>query len=87
MVSNPRMSKYKSGSKAYQRAESFNKVYTKLIRTLHQVLNGHPEALIDSIGIMYSVNLQLKNLVQTPIDDNGDPEEGPNAGPTFDFTP
>lgn len=51
------------------------------------MLNGHPEALIDSIGIMYSVNLQLKNLVQTPIDDNGDPEEGPNAGPTFDFTP
>ena len=87
MISNPRMSNYKDGSKAYNQAQIFNKVYTKLMKSLHNVFNGHPEALNDTIGLMYSVHFHLKKLVSTPIDDNGDPYVGPNAGPTFDFTP
>jgi len=86
MISNPRMSKYKPGSNAYRQAERFNKVYTKLLKSLDNVFNGHPEKLKDALGLMYSVNLHLKNLVRTPIEDNGDPDVGPNAGPTFDFT-
>ena len=87
MVSNPQMSNYKKGSKAYNQAQLFNKVFTKLVKSLHNVFNGHPETLNDTIGLMYSVHLHLKNLVRMPIDDNGDPYVGPNAGPTFDFTP
>lgn len=87
MVPNPRMSKYTAGSTAYRRAERFNQVYTKLLKSLEDVFNGHPDSLKDALGLMYSVDLHLQNLVGTPIDDNGDPDVGPNAGPPFDFTP
>ena len=87
MVTNPHMSKYTPGSTAYRKAERFNKVYTKLLKSLENVFNGHPDSLNDALGLMYSVDLHLRNLVRTPVDDNGDPEVGPNAGPTFDFTP
>lgn len=87
MVSNPRMSKYKKGSNAYRQAEMFNMVYTKLPKSLENVFNGRPETLKDALGLMFSVDLHLRNLLATPIDDNGDPDVGPNAGPTFDFTP
>ena len=87
MVSNPQMSKYRNGSKAYKKAQTFNEVYTKLMRSLHNLFNGHPETLDDAMGLMYSVDFHLKKLVSTPIDDNGDPYVGPNAGPTFDFAP
>lgn len=87
MISNPRMEKYVEGSKAYRQAVRFNKIYTKLLKSLENVFNGHPETLDDALGLMYSVDLHLTNLLRTPIYDNGDPYIGPNAGPTFDFTP
>lgn len=87
MIPNPVMNKYKPGSKAYLQAERFNKVYTKLLKSLHNVFNGQPDTLKDALGIMYSVDLHLKKLVHTPIADDGDPDVGPNAGPTFDFMP
>ena len=87
MTSNPRMSKYKPGSNAYRQAERFNKVYTKMLKSLENVFNGRPETLRDALGLMYSVSLHLKKLVRMPIDDDGDPDVGPNAGPTFEFKP
>lgn len=81
------MSKYKIGSNAYRQAEMFNMVYTKLLKSLENVFNGRPETLKDALGLMFSVDLHLRNLLTTPIDDDGDPDVGPNAGPTFDFTP
>ena len=87
MVSNPSMSKYTPGSKAYRQSERFNKVYTKLLKSLDDVFNGKPDSLKDALGLMYSVELHLKKLLRTPVDENGDPDVGPNAGPTFDFTP
>ena len=87
MVSNPRMSKYVEGSKAHRQAERFNMIYTKLLKSLENVFNGRPDTLKDALGLMYSVDLHLRNVVRTPVDDNGDPDVGPNAGPTFDFIP
>ena len=87
MVSNPRMSKYEEGSKAHRQAERFNMIYTKLLKSLENVFNGRPDTLKDALGLMYSVDLHLRNLVRTPVDENGDPDVGPNAGPTFDFIP
>lgn len=87
MIPNPRLSDYTPGSKAYRQAVLFNKAYTKLLKSLDVTFNGHPEALEDAIGLMYAVELHLKYLLETPVDDNGDPDIGPNAGPTFDFTP
>ena len=86
MVSDPQMSKYTPGSKAYRKAEILNKVYTRMLKSLEDVFNGHPDSMNDALSLMYSVDFHLKELLRTPIDDNGDPDVGPNAGPTFDFT-
>ena len=87
MIPNPRMTKYVKGSMAYRQAVRFNKVYTKLLKSLENVFNGRPDTLGDALGLMYSVDLHLTKLLRTPVEDNGDPYIGPNAGPTFDFTP
>lgn len=87
MIKDPKMSMYKPGSRAHFHAMLFNKAYTRLLRSLEKAFNGNPNQIIDAIGMMFSVELHLKNLIRTPIDDNGNPEIGPNAGPTFEFTP
>lgn len=87
MVPNPNMSKYKKGTKAYLMANKFNMVYTRMLKSLEHVFNGHPDSLNDALGLMYSLKLHLKKLIRTPIDPDGDPDVGPNAGPTFEFTP
>lgn len=81
------MARYIPGSKAHRQAQRFNRVYTKLLKSLDNVFNGQPDTLKDALGLMFSVDLHLKKLVHTPIADDGDPEVGPNAAPTFDFTP
>ena len=81
------MARYGPDSKAHRQAKRFNQVYTKLLKSLDNVFNGQPDTLKDALGLMYSVDLHLKKLVHTPIADDGDPEVGPNAAPTFDFTP
>ena len=53
---------------------------------MDKVFYGHPDTVRDAIGCMYSVDIHLKRLVKTPIEDKGDPLVGPNAGPTFEFT-
>ena len=79
---------FRTGSKAFIQAKLFNKVYTKLLKTLEVTFNGKPDEIGNALGLMFSVELHLKNLVRIPIDDvNGNPEVGPNAGPTFTFTP
>ena len=88
MVRNPRMDMYAPGSRAHFQAEIFNEVYTKLLKALQVAFNGNPKEIENALGLMFSVELHLRNLVRTPIDDvNGNPEVGPNAGPTFTFTP
>ena len=88
MVQDPKMSMYAPGSRAQYQAVMFNKVYTRLLRALEVAFNGKPKELGNALGLMFSVELHLNNLVRTPIDDvNGNPEVGPNAGPTFTFTP
>ena len=88
MVQDPKMSMYAPGSRAHSKAVLFNKVYTRLLRALEITFNGNPSDIQKDISLMFSVELHLRNLVRTPIDDvNGNPEVGPNAGPTFTFTP
>ena len=37
----------------------------------------------DTFGLMKSLIVYGNRVVQTPIDDDGDPNIGPNAGPTY----
>ena len=87
MVNNPRYVKYAKGSRADVLNKEFNRIYTNLLRSLEVVFNGHPEKFDDALGLMFSVDRHLKMLVQTPLEEQGDPTVGPNAGPTFEFMP
>ncbi|XP_019648076.1 PREDICTED: uncharacterized protein LOC109488316 isoform X2 [Branchiostoma belcheri] len=86
-ISNPRTKSYPPGSQARKYSDNFNMVYTGLLQCLHEAYNGAPQKLkCDCMGMMSSLTAWGKRLVQTPIDPNGDPEIGPNAAPTFEFT-
>lgn len=87
MVNNPRLIKYPPGSRADVLNKEFNRLYTNLLRSLHVTFNGHPDKFVDALGLMFSIDRHLKRLVQTPLEKNGDPYVGPNAGPTFEFMP
>lgn len=87
MVNNPRLVKYTKGSRADVLNKEFNRLYTNLLRSLEVIFNGHPEKFVDALGLMFSVDRHLKMLVQTPLEEYGDPTVGPNAGPTFEFMP
>lgn len=87
MVSNPRLIKFTPGSRADVQNREFNRLYTNLLRSLEVTFNGRPEKFGDALGLMFSIDRHLKRLVRTPLEENGDPTVGPNAGPTFDFMP
>ncbi|XP_028390804.1 uncharacterized protein LOC114515704 [Dendronephthya gigantea] len=83
VVKNPRMSKYKPNSQAYKNAEAFNHIYNTLLETMQSVFDGNVDRFDDTFGLMKSLIVYGNRVVQTPIDENGDPNEGPNAGPTY----
>ena len=63
----------------------FNRTYCRLLRVLHNAFNGEHSQLGTAVGLMFSLKLQAIQLVQLPIDPQGDPDVGPNAGPTFEY--
>ncbi|CAB4033861.1 Hypothetical predicted protein [Paramuricea clavata] len=77
------MSKYKPDSQAYKNAQAFNDVYRKLLETLQSVFDGNVDRFDDAFGLMKSLIVYGMRVVQTPIEDGGDPNIGPNAGPTY----
>jgi len=87
MVNNPRLRKFVPGSQADVLNREFNRLYTNLLRSLDVAFNGHPEKFGDAVGLMFSIDRHLKRLVRTPLEQDGDPTVGPNAGPTFEFIP
>ena len=77
------MSKYRVGSKAYTVAKTFNEEYSKLLHALQTVFDGNINRFGDVIGLMKTLIVYGNRVVSTPIEDNGDPVIGPNAGPTY----
>ena len=51
------------------------------------MFNGHADQIQAAIGLMVPLFNELQELVQIPIDIQGDQYVGPNVGPTYDFTP
>ena len=87
MVANPNMSMYVNNTQAFTAALKFNINYTGLLTSLDNVFNGHPDQIQAAIGLMVPLFNELQELVQIPIDSQGDQYVGPNVGPTYDFTP
>lgn len=79
MMNNPSTAALPPGL-ARLRSDLFNRTYQDLLNSLHRVFNGHPEDLDAAIGVMYSLDLAARQLMETP---NGLPGEEA-AGPSFE---
>ena len=87
MVDNPNLSLYENNANAFHDAKTFNRKYTEMLTSLDKVFNGHADEIDHTVGLMRTLFTELQELVKKPIDIQGDPNVGPNVGPTYDFTP
>jgi Ferritin-like len=79
MMDDPDLAKLPPGSRAAILTEQFARIYQTLLRALERAFTGEPDYLRQSIGIMYSLDLAARELMQTPSG-LGD---GTTAGPAF----
>jgi hypothetical protein len=79
MVNDPDTSALVPGSVARARAEVFDATYARLLHSLEQVVNGQPSLLRSAIGVMFSLEVEGRNLLRTWMPD-GSPFV---AGPSF----
>ncbi|CAH1249889.1 Hypp8707 [Branchiostoma lanceolatum] len=84
---NPSSARYPPGSRARKMSDRFNEKYSGLMRCLHDVFNGNPAKMGQCFGLMSSLTVDAKKMVQTPVDPDGDPNVGPNVAPTFEWYP
>ncbi|XP_028414929.1 uncharacterized protein LOC114538017 [Dendronephthya gigantea] len=83
IVNNPMMSMYKEGSRVEILAKLFSKSYWRLLKLLQNVFDGKTYLFGDSVAKMKDLLIHGNSLVQMPIEENGNPEVGPNAGPIY----
>jgi len=79
---NPKTAGYAEASGARSASNDFNRVYTRILKLLHQSFNGAPGRLDDAIGLMTG-QLSTAARALTEIDIGN----GMRAGPTFEYFP
>ena len=79
MIDDPNLVRYPAGSRAQTLAKQFAQSYQALLKALHRTFNGDPSYLGQAIGLMYELDLQARQLMQTP----SGIKDGLNAGPSF----
>ena len=79
LVANPTSALYPEGSTLHAASDSFNLIYSNLLRTLHVAFNGQPDSLDDAIGQMFDLRDQAMKLMDMPIGN------GTNAAPCYEF--
>jgi hypothetical protein len=79
MMDDPDVVLFPDGSRAQILSQQFSLTYGSLLKALHRCFNGSPDTLRESIGIMYSLDLAARELMQTPSGRN----DGTTAGPSF----
>jgi hypothetical protein len=83
MPDDPDANRLPEGSQARMWTEEFNRSYGNLLNALHATFNGQPDAITSAIGLMFSLEVQAKKLMQ-PIPPPGDHAiESIIAGPSF----
>ncbi|MGA9285469.1 MAG: ferritin-like protein [Solirubrobacteraceae bacterium] len=80
-VDDPRCSDYPEGSPARKACEEFNHTYTNLLKLLHEVFNGAPQNLGNSIDVMFELKEQAGKVMAIEV------EPGKHAGPSFEYQP
>jgi hypothetical protein len=79
MMDDPDMALLTPGSRASVLAGQFAGTYQSLLNGLHRTFNGEPAYLPQAIGLMYSLDLAARQLMQTP----SGLSDGTTAGPSF----
>lgn len=79
MMDDPDTSTLPPGSRAQTLSRQFNQTYQALLKALHRTFNGEPGDFAATQGLMYSLELQAQQLMQTPSGRN----DGTTAGPSF----
>lgn len=81
MRKNPKMADLPSGSEVLKKSIAFNRTYTDLLNTLNAAMNGKPDLIMKSVGIMYELKYQAIELMKIPMP--GCKDE--TVGPSFEF--
>jgi Ferritin-like len=79
MVDDPDMALLPPGSRAAILAGQFARTYKALLNGLHRTFNGEPDYLSQAVGLMYSLDLAARQLMQTP----SGLADGSTVGPSF----
>lgn len=91
IVSNPRVADY-SNDAAKEAAVTFNAYYSVMLKSLEKSFapsaSGHDVYFEITLPIMHAHLPQIaRQLMTTPVVADGDPSVGPNAAPTFEYSP
>lgn len=68
MDENPKIAKYKPGSRSHRMAVQFSYSYTRLLNALHRTFNGDPTGLDNAMGVMYELRLLSQQVLATPAE-------------------
>ncbi len=79
MMNDPDLALYPTGSRAEVLGMQFAQTYQNLLNSLNTAFNGAPQSFGDAVGLMYSLSLAARQLMQTPSGLN----DGTTAGPCF----
>jgi Ferritin-like len=79
MMDDPTLAKLPPGSRASNLSAQFAQTYQALLNGLARTFNGEPGYLKQAIGLMYSMSLSARELMQVPSGRN----DGTTAGPSF----
>ncbi|HET9197276.1 MAG TPA: ferritin-like protein [Solirubrobacterales bacterium] len=79
MADDPDTGLLPAGSRVRLQSEVCDKVYGDLLRSLHAVFNGQPAMLGQAVGLMFSLEVQARELLTTPVA----PGSPLTAGPSF----
>ena len=83
MIDDPGMVTFAPGSKAQILTDRFAKCYQTLLRGLHRAFIGDPAHMGQAVGVMYSLSIIARELMQT----SSGKDDGSTAGPAFQSLP
>jgi hypothetical protein len=81
IVESPTSASYPPGTVQRVASDTFNRMYSNLLRALHITFNGQPDNLDTAIGVMFDLKLQAIKLMGISIGN------GSNAAPCYEFVP
>ena len=78
----PKIANYEEGTEEFRRVEVFNSLYSDLMRLLHEIFNGSPGKIADSVQLMGRLRIAAVDALRQV-----DPITGKQCAPTFEFVP